>query len=167
MSHAATHTGEAPSAVERLLEDSWEARDRRASRRELAVDAATGALFLAFAAGLQLASGGGAPPFAVAGLLVVLYAMVARIEFPVGAGHVLPTQLVLVPMLVVLPPATVPLLVAAGLVAASAIDWLCGRTPARRIASAVPDAWHAVGPALVLVLAGSPARRTSASTSCR
>ncbi|HEX5619855.1 MAG TPA: diguanylate cyclase, partial [Solirubrobacteraceae bacterium] len=136
----------------------WEARARaRASRRELIVEAAAGALFLAAWAGLLVAQGAAQPldPAAV-GLLVVLYVLVARVEFPVGTGHVLPTQLVLVPMLVLLPPAVVPGVVAAGLVAATAIDWALRRVPARRLVSAVPDAWHALGAAVVLVAAGSP-----------
>ena len=44
-----------------------------------------------------------------------MYALVARIEFPVGAGYVVPTQLVLVPMLLVLPPAAVPAAVGIGM----------------------------------------------------
>src|SRR5688572_22703763 len=100
MSDAATHAGDARSATERLLEDTWEARQRRASRRELTVEAAFAALFVAAAAVLLVVSGAaGAVQPAVAGLLVALYAAVARVEFPVGAGHVVPTQLVLVPML--------------------------------------------------------------------
>jgi diguanylate cyclase (GGDEF)-like protein len=158
MSDAAMDTGAARSASDRLLEDSWEARARaRASRRELLIDAAAGALFVAAAAAL-LVMAGAARPFDpwVAALLVGLYALVARVEFPVGAGHVLPTQLVLMPMLVVLPPAAVPGLVACGLMLATLIDCARGRVPARRLLSAVPDAWHALGAALVLVAAGSP-----------
>jgi diguanylate cyclase (GGDEF)-like protein len=86
-----------------------------------------------------------------------VYALVARVEFPVGAGYVVPTQLILIPMLLLLPPATVPTAVAAGLVAGNAIECAFGRIPPRRVLSAVPDAWHAVGPAVVLLLAGSPA----------
>jgi diguanylate cyclase (GGDEF)-like protein len=158
MTDGQTTESENQSAAERLLEDSWEARARaRASRRELIVEAAAGALFLATWAGLLVAQGGARPlqPAAV-GLLVVLYVLVARVEFPVGTGHVLPTQLVLVPMLVLLPPAVVPGVVAVGLVAATAIDWALRRVPARRLVSAVPDAWHALGAAVVLVAAGSP-----------
>jgi diguanylate cyclase (GGDEF)-like protein len=159
MSDGQTSTSGSQSAAERLLEDSWEARARaRASRRELIVEAAAGALFVAASAGLLVAAGTEGPPQpAVIGMLVALYVFVARVEFPVGTGHVLPTQLVLVPMLVLLPPAVVPFAVAVGLVAATAIDWALRRVPARRLVSAVPDAWHALGAALVLVLAGSPA----------
>jgi diguanylate cyclase (GGDEF)-like protein len=159
MTDGQTTTSENQSAAERLLEDSWEARARaRASRRELIVEAAAGALFLAAWAGLLVAQDSARPlqPAAV-GLLVALYVLVARVEFPVGTGHVLPTQLVLVPMLVLLPPAVVPGVVAIGLIAATAIDWALRRVPARRLVSAVPDAWHALGAAVVLVAAGSPA----------
>src|SRR6188768_3845821 len=47
---------------------------------------------------------------------VLAYACAARVEFEVNAGAAVPTQLVFVPMLLVLPPAFVPLAVAAGLV---------------------------------------------------
>jgi diguanylate cyclase (GGDEF)-like protein len=158
MSDVQTSASENQSAAERLLEDSWEARARaRASRRELIVEVAAGALFVAASAGLLVAAGTARPlEPAVVGLLVALYVLVARVEFPVGTGHVLPTQLVLVPMLVLLPPAVVPGAVALGLVAATGIDWALRRVPARRLVSAVPDAWHALGAALVLVIAGSP-----------
>jgi diguanylate cyclase (GGDEF)-like protein len=147
----------ADSATERLLESSWEGRARRASERELLVDAIAAALFVAVAGALLFAVGGrgGAVP-GTAALLIAVYALVARIEFPVGAGYVVPTQLVLVPMLLVLPPAAVPAAVGLGLALGNAVDWMFGRVPPRRVLSAVPDAWHAVGPAVVLLLAGSP-----------
>jgi diguanylate cyclase (GGDEF)-like protein len=148
---------EPQSATEQLLERSWEARARRASERELAVDASAGVLFVAAASALA-GFAGTSPlhPFRAL-LLVAVYALVARVEFPVGAGYVVPTQLVLVPMLVLLPPAVVPVAVGTGLVLGNAIDWSLGRVPARRVLSALPDAWHAVGPVLVLIAAGSPA----------
>ena len=59
-------------------------------------------------------------------------------------------------MLVLLPPATVPLLVAAGLVLARLTDLVRRRGSALRLLFAIPDAWHALGPALVLVIAGAP-----------
>jgi diguanylate cyclase (GGDEF)-like protein len=149
-------THEPHSAAERLLEDSWEARRRRrASQRELLAQAAAGALFVLVATALAVLTHP-AVHLGPALALIALYASVVRIEFPVGAGHAVPTQLVLVPMLVVLAPALVPLAVALGLLTAATIDWRLGRVPARRLVSAVPDAWHSVGPALVLIAAGSP-----------
>ena len=144
------------SATERLLERSWEERERRGSERELIVEATAGALF-AVAAGVLLLCGSVQtlrPGLAL--LLIAVYALVARVEFPVGAGHVIPTQLVLVPMLVMLPPAAVPVAVLVGLVSGSVVEWALGRLPTRRVLSAVPDAWHAIGPAAVLLVAHSP-----------
>jgi hypothetical protein len=157
MSVALARGGEPQAVTERLLEDSWETRGRRASRRELAVEVTAGGLFLAAAVALLVLTGAlhaVRPDRAAA--LVALYAAVVRVEFPVGAGHVVPTQLVLVPMLVLLPPGAVPAAVMVGLTAPAAVDWALGGIPARRVLSAVPDAWHAVAPALVLVAAGSP-----------
>jgi diguanylate cyclase (GGDEF)-like protein len=145
------------TVVDQLLEESWESRERRGSRRELTVEAVAAVLFAAVAAALLVLGG---PVHHVragpVGLLIATYAVVARIEFPVGAGHVVPTQLVLVPMLVMLPPATVPLAVAGGLALSILPDWLRRRVAFRRVLSAVPDGWHATGPAGVLVAAGSP-----------
>jgi diguanylate cyclase (GGDEF)-like protein len=150
------YTEEGQSATERLLEESWEARKRRASQRELIVEMAAAAAFIT-AAALLLAIGG-IPHLRleVAVLLVGVYSLAGQVEFPVGAGYVVPTQVVLVPMLVLLPPAAVPIAVALGLVISTTVDYLRDRVPGRRVLSAVPDAWHATGAALVLVIAGSP-----------
>jgi diguanylate cyclase (GGDEF)-like protein len=158
MSTIDPYADESQSATEQLLERSWEGRERRASERDLIVEASAAAAFLAVAAGLVALAGGlGSARPEVAALLIGVYALVGRIEFPVGAGYVVPTQLILVPMLLLLPPQTVPLAVALGLVSASAVDCALGRVPPRRLLSAVPDAWHALGPAAVLLIAGSPA----------
>jgi diguanylate cyclase (GGDEF)-like protein len=145
------------TVVDRLLEESWGSRERRGSRRELTVEAAAAILFGGVAAALLVFSGAvGAVRPGTACLLIGTYAVLARVEFPVGAGHVVPTQLVLVPMLVLLPPGAVPVAVAAGLVLSTLPDWARGRVAGRRVLSAIPDAWHAVGPVAVLLAAGSP-----------
>src|SRR4051794_28913245 len=145
------------AAADRLLEDSWEARARRLPRRELVTEIVFAAGFLALAVGLLWLPAGtaGFDP-AMAAVLVGLYALLTRVEFPVGAGSVLPTQLVLIPMLVLMPPGVVPLLVAAGLLLGRFADGLRGRVPFARLLFSVPDAWPAVGPAAVLLLAGAP-----------
>jgi diguanylate cyclase (GGDEF)-like protein len=143
------------TAAERLLEDSWDGRTRRLPRREFVTEIVFALLFVAVAGGLLLSPGAtsGFDP-AVAGVLVGLYVILAGVEFPVGAGNVLPTQLVLIPMLVLVPPAAVPFLVAAGLLLARLLDWIRGRGSFERLLFSVPDAWHAVGPACVLLVAG-------------
>jgi len=144
------------SVTERLLEHSWAGRDRRASERELLVDALAAALFCATAGAFLLSGNLATLNLPVTALLIAVYALVCRIEFPLGAGYVVPTQLILVPMLLLLPPAAVPAAVGAGMVVGNAVEWAFGRVPPRRVLSAVPDAWHAVGPAAVLLAAGSP-----------
>jgi len=142
--------------VDRLMEDSWKKRTQRAGPRELLVELLAALSFLAVAIPLA------APSLAAhdihgetAILLVALYALVAAtIRFPVGAGYAVPSYLVLVPMLLLLPPQVVPLLTAAGLVMASIARWAARRISASYILFSIPNAWHAVGPALVLTLAG-------------
>ena len=69
-------------------------------------------LFVVAAGALVLAGDAAGLRPGIAALLIAVYAVVARIEFPVGAGYVVPTQLILVPMLLMLPPAVVPVAVA-------------------------------------------------------
>jgi diguanylate cyclase (GGDEF)-like protein len=142
--------------VERLLEDSWQTRSRQASRRELAVEAIAAVLFLCCAVPLALVALAShrVDPLLVAAL-VGLYALASRTKFPIGAGNVVPSYLVLVPMLLLLPPGSVPLLTAAGLVLATLSQVAARQTQPGRVIFAIPDAWHALGPAAVLLLAGT------------
>jgi hypothetical protein len=142
--------------VERLLEDSWRSRSRRASRLELIVEGGAAALFLASAVPLAVPSlVGGEVRLDLALLLVGLYAVSLTVEFPIGAGYVVPSYLVLVPMLLLLPPEAVPLLVAISLVLGTVAQCIAHRAAPRQILSAIPNAWHALGPAVVLSIAGS------------
>jgi HD-GYP domain-containing protein (c-di-GMP phosphodiesterase class II) len=75
----------------------------------------------------------------------------------VGTGFALPTQLVLVPMLFVLPLGLVPFAVAAGLLLGGAVEYATRRTPLDHALTVLPGAWHAVGPVLVLAAAGEHA----------
>ena len=104
---------------------------------------------------------GGGPSFSPlrASLLVALYALVSRVEFEVGTGYAVPTQLVLVPMLFALPLGLVPLAVAAGILLGAAADRpLPFRHPAKLLPR-VANAAHSLGPVLVLAAAhGLPLR---------
>ena len=66
-----------------------------------------------FAAGLPTHR---AVPLAALALLIVGYAIATRIQFEVGSGVVIPTELAFAPMLFVLPARDVPLAVVAGIV---------------------------------------------------
>jgi putative nucleotidyltransferase with HDIG domain len=116
---------------------------------------ALGAGFLA-AAGCELAFLPAVRSFSLpaAAISVISYALVSQIEFEVANVTTYPGQLVLVPMLFALPPRTVPLLVAAAFLLAHA-----PHLPRGRHLSHVPlvlaNASHALGPALVLSVAGA------------
>ena len=89
-------------------------------------------------------------------LFVCSYALASRIDFEIGTGSAVPTQLVLVPMLVLLPVTYVPLCVLGGLLLGGLPDYVRGRVPVDRGLLRFVNSWHAVGPALVLILAGEP-----------
>jgi HD-GYP domain-containing protein (c-di-GMP phosphodiesterase class II) len=89
-------------------------------------------------------------------LFVCSYALASRIDFEIGTGSAVPTQLVLVPMLALLPVTYVPLCVLAGLLLGGLPDYAGGRVPVDRSLLRFVNSWHAVGPALVLILAGEP-----------
>ena len=91
----------------------------------------------------------------VAAVLIAVYTVVSRIEFEIGPGSAIPTQLVLVPMLFVLPPGIVPLAVATALVAGGTVDLLRGRLHGARLTVLLSSSWHSVGPALVIGLLAS------------
>ncbi len=89
-------------------------------------------------------------------LFVASYAVAARIEFEIGTGSTVPTQLVLVPMLALLPVQFVPLFVLAGLLLGGLPEYARGRVPVDRSLLRFVNSWHALGAALVLVAAGQP-----------
>jgi diguanylate cyclase (GGDEF)-like protein len=143
---------EPASPSRRLLEESPYDVARRFASRERATEAVAAAAF-PVAAGALAATTSEAPAGWLALGLVLAYAVSARVTFHVGAGSAVPTQLVLVPMLFLLPPSLVPLLVAAGLVLSALPEVMGGRAPRERLLAAVVDAWHSIGAAAVLVAA--------------
>jgi hypothetical protein len=85
------------------------------------------ALFLALAATLALLIPSGRSPSAVTvALLVAAYVCAYRLEFEINTGCAVPTQLVLVPMLFVLPLGYVPFAVAGSIGLACLIDVVRG-----------------------------------------
>lgn len=133
------------------------ARLGRLSSTERLALAVTSGVFLAVAAALAAFIPSDRSPAALAViLLVVAYAAAFEFDFDVPGGSAVPTQLVLVPMLFVLPAGFVPLAVAGAILLASAFDAARGPLGPDRVFLRLTRAWHAVGPALVLGLAGEP-----------
>lgn len=120
----------------------------------MAIDVALAVVFLVAASALLLTGGHiGNWSWVDAAILVPAYALASRIELDVGAGYTVPTQVVLVCMLLLLPPATVPLLVAATMVVAEVPSVVRGRLHPARLPVAGGDAIHALAPAAVLAIA--------------
>jgi putative nucleotidyltransferase with HDIG domain len=86
-------------------------------------------------------------------VFVLAAAVMGRLEFETGAGFTVPEQLIFVPMLFVLPPPIVPLVVAAALALDRMPEVLAGRLHPQRLFGVACDAWFAVGPAVVFLLA--------------
>jgi HD-GYP domain-containing protein (c-di-GMP phosphodiesterase class II) len=143
-----------------LIEESRE-RGRRSLRgRTRWVPLAFGLGFVAVAASLPTWLPSERSPSAMTvAILIVAYAVTSRVKFEVGSGFALPTQLVLVPMLFVLPLGWVPLAVAAGLLVGRSVEYATGRTPLDHALLVLPNSWHTIGPVLVLAAAGEAAPR--------
>ena len=89
-------------------------------------------------------------------LLFVSYAIASQVEFEVGTGSAIPTQVVFVPTLFLLPARMLPLFVAAALMAGMLPDLLRRRTHPARLLVQLVNSWHAIGPALVMLAFGDP-----------
>lgn len=128
----------------------------RARGRERAVEQFAGGAFLAVAVAMALFldSPRTLDPVTLA-LLVVSYVVACRAKFDIADGYTVPTQLVLVPMLFLLPTEVVPLVVSLSWLLGRLIDYATGRTSIHRAFHVFGDCWHAVGPALVIALAGA------------
>jgi HD-GYP domain-containing protein (c-di-GMP phosphodiesterase class II) len=130
--------------------------------RERVTEAVTAAAFLitAVVMAAQIPSEHSFDPL-LATTLVLVYAILARVRFPIGHGFTIPTELVLVPMLFLVPVGIVPLLVAAGMLLGSLPEYLSGDRHPTRILVGIGDAWHSVGPAAVIAAAGLTAPHLS------
>jgi len=94
------------------------------------------------------------PGLLLAIVLVLSFAALANVEFEIGAGSAIPTQLVFVPMLFLLPLGWVPLAVAAGAWASLNADILRGHRHRERVLVLLASCWYVVGPVGVLLLWG-------------
>jgi diguanylate cyclase (GGDEF)-like protein len=145
------------SSSEGLLQ-RWRPYDsRRLTARELRVETLAAGGFVAVAVLLPvlIAPGRDFDP-GVAAVLTLALALASRVRLYVGAGSAVPTQLVFVPMLFLLPPAAVPGCVAAASLVTDAVDVVRRREHPDRFVAGVADCWYAVGASLVFAAAGTP-----------
>jgi HD-GYP domain-containing protein (c-di-GMP phosphodiesterase class II) len=147
-------SGLAPAVEE--MRESWDREYAEPLRgRERVTEAVSAAAFLVAAVAIAVllpADRAFDVPLALA--LVAAYALLAHVRFPIGYGFTVPTQIVLVPMLFLLPLGSVPLLVAAGMVLGGTAEYVRGDRHPSRVLAAVGNAWHSIGPVAVLAVAG-------------
>jgi putative nucleotidyltransferase with HDIG domain len=137
------------------LRETFAGRERRMANAERRSALIVGGCFLAAATALALLAG--PPPgssLPVVALYVLGLAAASEVRFEIGAGFTVPTQAVFVPMLFAVPVALAPLLVVLALALALAPAILTRRVPLSRLLSIPGNSWFALGPALVLTLAG-------------
>ena len=144
--------------VQRLLAASQARPARALAARELRNELVVGGAFTIAAIALAVLAPGSKSVDAGELVLVLAgLAIASRVVFQVGSCYTMPTQIAFVPALFVLPPAVVPLVVAAALLVGRSIDVAQGTRRPSRLLNALGDSWFSLGPAVVLVLAGSPA----------
>lgn len=143
------------AAAAEVAESRERVRSRLLGRERSVTVALAGGFGLAALACAVLIPSESSPSPALVALLIAMYAVVSQVEFEIGPGSAVPTVLLLVPMLFVLPPGSVPLCVAAGLVVGGVIERLRSRRHGQRLAVLLSSAWHSVGPALVIGLFAS------------
>jgi putative nucleotidyltransferase with HDIG domain len=159
-----------PSIEEqRLVEETIERRSAPLDSHERRVETILGVTFVLACLLLAIAY----PPawdavdLGTAVACAVALGVAGRVHFVVGVGFTVPTQLAFVPLAFSVPPALLAPAVAAVLVGSRLIDVARGRVPVGRLAVLPSNAWFALGPAVVLAVAGSPqAGEASAALLC-
>jgi HD-GYP domain-containing protein (c-di-GMP phosphodiesterase class II) len=154
------HAGATPETGDdhELVEQARAREAHRLAGRDRIATLALAGLFAATAAALAVRAPARTPvqwPLILA--LAAAFALAARIQFEVGIGSAVPTQVVFVPLLLLAPLGWVPLLVAAGFILSKAPEHVRGGWHPGRNALHLVSAWFSVGPVLVLWAAGSPA----------
>ena len=124
-------------------------------RREWLAEFAAAAAFFAVVTIMALGFGWSRPasvPVVIA--VVIVYAAACLVMFDVGTGWSDLTQLVLIPMLFLIPAPLIPFVVVAGRLLARVAGCIWRDLHPARVLLAVGDAWHSIGPAMVFAVAG-------------
>ncbi|HYP55295.1 MAG TPA: hypothetical protein VEQ41_03185, partial [Solirubrobacterales bacterium] len=136
--------------------DSNELRERPMSAGPRRAELLGGSAFLLLAGGLALLAGVESFSPLTALVYLVGIAIASNVRFDFGAGFTVPTQAVFVPMLFAVPVAIVPLLTLLALVLGMGPAVVRGRIAPSWLLTAAGNSWFAIGPAVVLALAGDP-----------
>ncbi|HEV8104426.1 MAG TPA: GGDEF domain-containing protein, partial [Gaiellaceae bacterium] len=146
---------ELDETTERRRTESRARRRARMTVRDRLVTGSLAVLFLLTATVIAVVVDSARAPSAITvALLVLAYAYASRVDVELGAGSAVPTGLVLIPMLFLVPLGQVPLWVATGSVLGALPNYLSGRERPERASILLAGCWRAVGPTLVLAVAG-------------
>ena len=139
---------------DQLVEFARERANRPLAGRELLSEAIVGGAFLVVAVAMARFMDA-QTSFSVTALVAVLiaYTLAYHVDFEVGDGYAVPTELIFVAALFVLPATLVPLVVALAFALTRLGEAAVGKAHPSRALHAFADSWYAVGPALVLVIA--------------
>jgi putative nucleotidyltransferase with HDIG domain len=153
--HASIDLAGLGAGAERRFEDARRRQAERLAPRQRRAELVCGAAFVAVTVLLVLLAGHARPLHLGTAILLALgLAVLARVEIAIGSGFAVPTQLMVVPMLFLLPVGVVPVVVACGMVLSRAVDVARARQHPERLLLGLADSWFAVGPAVVLAAAG-------------
>jgi HD-GYP domain-containing protein (c-di-GMP phosphodiesterase class II) len=137
--------------AEQLVGEARARRARSMDARERVVLGVAAALYVvaALLVAFLLPSEREADAALIAGLLAS-HAVVSRVRFEFGGGYVVPEQLVIVPMLLLVPLPYVPILIAAAGVVALIPDFIRGSWSTDRWLNPMADCWPYLAPVFVL-----------------
>jgi HD-GYP domain-containing protein (c-di-GMP phosphodiesterase class II) len=143
------------AGTERRLADGFARTVRAPATREALAHGlfAVGFLVAAGALALLVDAERAFSPALAAGFVAAL-AVAARVEFSTGVGFTVPTTVVFVPMLLLLPTPLVPLLAGLALLLAALAEAALGRSAPARAPLAIADGWYSIAPAVVLIAWG-------------
>src|SRR5437764_290705 len=146
----------AAADTDRLLEHFEPRLTSRLSARERRAETALAVLMLAVAVGVAiLVDSERAWSWGEVVALLVCFAAARRVQLQVGPGYTVPTEVILVPMLFVVPLGAFAFVVVAGNVLSQLPSYVSGRRHPEKLVLDVNDAWYVLGPVLVLAAAGA------------
>jgi HD-GYP domain-containing protein (c-di-GMP phosphodiesterase class II) len=156
MANVAANQAALDPAIEDAIGDLRARQPRSLARSEMLSSVVLGGGFLlaTVLAAVLLPASQRQPDALVVVLLLASYGVAFRLDFEVGTGSAVPTQLVLVPMLFVMPLAWVPALVAGGILVGGAIDYARKEIHLERAFLPLVNGWYVFGPVAVLSAAG-------------
>jgi HD-GYP domain-containing protein (c-di-GMP phosphodiesterase class II) len=138
-----------------LLAETFRRASARMTPRERLWEIAVGCGFVAAAVlvwNLRPPHGFSVWPSALCLLVMVL---ATRVRFDLPSGFTVPTQLAFVPLLFVMPLATVPPAVALALALARIPDVVGGKIRFSRLPQVIANSWFSIGPVAVFAIAGT------------